>query len=306
MTHRVLGHWDLIPIHPIEVHGTCGGISTGAPLNMALCNVGGALLGTYKKNDTIKIGLLGVNPMGLGHDAGPFRTHALVCVDLPKSIPESILDTLKSSVKPQFSVHKFVIGVSGSELPVCVEAVPCLGNLSAAFCGAPSLPNITPIVPTHLSLYSGMTWGDVAGGTVNLIVEFFWSYVEDATWSEFVGGIGRLLSRGALRGVNMGLRAASNPAVIGALRRLGINIGSVVGSELVQGLPGLLNRIGTGSGTFSVGPSNLGVLVQQGADEDGVEHDADPGFSAVLIGVEHDQDSDSTRMTGLASLFWSS
>lgn len=281
MLHRVLGHWDYLMVQ-VEFHYAgdgvfCPGASSGIPFVATLCNPGGHIAGSFKINSNIRIGMISTHPVGLGHDGGPLRSHALVCTDVTinpvTSIVETITNTAKSAVKPKFSSHKLHLEVGGSNLPACLELLP-LSISSVSFCGNPDSINAAPFVPTHLSVFSSMSWGDIVGGLVDFLVDQVWSIVSELTISKIFGGFGGLIRKVLSRYAPELAKTSTDLAA----RGLGDLIGSFPGmSNRVGGgrLGDFLSDLSDGDVNWGFGPSNIGVLVQRGIDQDSVEHDAD-------------------------------
>ena len=117
--HRLMGSFDCLPI-AAEVHLPAVGISTGSPVNLMINALG--LLGFWKMNWNIHMGMIHTRPMGQGHDAGPPRAHILVVSTDPAppaaSIAASILATATAGIKLPFTAHKVQISVGELELPV--------------------------------------------------------------------------------------------------------------------------------------------------------------------------------------------
>ncbi len=223
----------------------------------------GGALGFWKVNPRILIGLLHTSPVGQGHDAGPLRGHVLVVVPDPGGISAgySALATALSSCKPHFTAHKVQIKVDGSMLPICCEVIPIVGLLSTLQCGSPvSTPGVIPIIPSHLSVYVGMTLGDIVGGIVNVVV--------DMAWSAVTNGVGELLDSSS----KLAAKVAGNV------------------------LPWAM----TGGSVFNLGtgPNNLGAVFQQAIDNDNVASDAEISFKIFGVGAEVKQQSGHDIPTG--------
>ena len=275
--NRLLAHWDCVLAKP-EIHlPVCSGVSIGVPVVSGLANAIGAI-GSWKLNENVQMGSMGVMPLGLGHDGGPPRVHVMTCT-APEpataatlSAQNSVLYSLLASVKPPFGAHKTQVNVGGSDLPVCIDPFPfSMGCLGAMFCGPPDNPNQLPMIPTHLSAYTSASWGDILGGLFTMFIDTAWSLLTFR-----LGNISQLSRSWALRfvfgvtglgQVKLGPDGVRNCNVRGAAGRYG----------------GILSL-------FKVGPSNAGVVVQQAFDEDGVTHDADVGFGLGFLGyAEYDQ-----------------
>jgi len=255
--HRVFGHYDIIPFHNPELHIPCVGASCWSVLGWGLCNFGGKL-GYWKRNPKVLMGSVQTNPMGQGHDGGPLRVHVLVCTGADPatiavaSIAASAIATGTSGVKPRFTAHKVQLKVGDAFLPVCCQSIPYTpGTLSIMMCGGPDLPNVAPVVPTHLSVYAGLTLGDVAGGIIDCIADMYWSGV--------MAVIGEVLDGGKL--------AAQV-------------IGSLMGP--------VFNRAGAFG--VNTGPSNVGTLAQRAIDDDGVSSDARPSITVLGLGIAEGAD----------------
>ncbi len=266
MMHRVLSHWDALPIGE-ELHTNAVGISLGLPpASLGLINSGG-WLNFWKINPKIFMGFLRGCPMGYGHDAGPPRLHILWVFMIPdpppfpQSVSASLWATGCAGVRPMFTAHKVQIKIKGDFLPVHLELLPQSilftmasltgyapgGFMSVLFCG--SFPNlISPIIPTQYSVFAGMTMGDVIGGFVDM---FLTVLVDQAI---------------GLTGIVPG----------------------------VEGLIGAVLRVCTALG-MSTGIYGAGVIVQQVVDynrsQDTVKSDAPIQIIMVGFGWEVDQDA---------------
>lgn len=244
--HRAYGHKDALLVHPIELHAPAFGVSLGVPfMCWGVCNRWGEILGFWKTNSNIAIGSLEDMPLGQGHDGGPGRVHVL---SDPMS---SAAATALSSVKPHFTSHTVQFNVGASDLPICCHMIPWvptdLGSL--LMCGGPDTANLFPVIPTHLSLWVGMTWGDFFGGLLNIYADIFWSLV--------TLGIGKRLD---------------------TLGR--------AGKRISAGLP-VAQKI-AGGFSLASGPSNLGVWLQNLIDGDGVTSDADTAAATLFgFGIRH-------------------
>lgn len=261
--HRLMGSFDCLPV-AADIHWTAVGVSTGSPVNL-LINAGG-ILGFWKMNWNIHMGMIHTRPMALGHDAGPPRAHILIVIPDPTqatSIAASIAATALAGIKLPFTAHKVQISVGGSSLPVCCQPIPWTPSFFAAqVCGNPDLPNgVYPIIPTHLSVYAGLTCGDIIGGIVNLVVDMIVS------------------------------------AVMG---KAGDAISDV--SKIASNVFGVVTR-GLGVVGLSFGPTNLGGLVQQWIDDDGVGSDAEiairplPGTGVRIANPDGDPSWDDLEFT---------
>ena len=124
--------------------------------------------GKHKIADEVYLGPSFTNrPVGLGHDIGAGRIHVLICIELPKSIPSSIIATIGSANAPHFSAHKCLIGVGGAALPICTYPIPIVCMLEGMGCGSPASLNIFRPA-TALGTLVGMTLGDIIGGIINM------------------------------------------------------------------------------------------------------------------------------------------
>lgn len=262
--HRVLATLDICIA--LEVHLDTGPISAA-----------GVSMGTLqwlppwsKKGNSIEMGMLHVAPMGTGHDTGPTRPHVLVSIPPNPwwSVAASVKGTLTSSLKPMFTAHRTQIGNGSpaSKLPICAEPIPyCIGLVVANACGSPvNLPDPVgpPLVPTQLTVFTGMTWGDIVGGICNVLIDMIVSLVLN---------------------------------VVGTV--LGELTGNALGSQVLSALPTLLSTIAklvsTATGVpFSLDTTadNLGSVVQQGIDRDGVGSDANPQVRILGFGIQFSPD----------------
>lgn len=209
-----------------------------------------------KKAPTVLMGSLRVNPLGMGHDTGITRPHILVTIKPPNpltSVAASAKATLTSACKPMFNAHKTQVGVQGSKLPVTAEPTPFVGVLIGTVCGGPvntpaSLP--VPLIPTQYSVFTGMTWGDIIAGFVNIVVDMAVTFL--------VGLAGKGLSRG--NAVAEQVIGIAIPLVAALGKGLGINLDTSI--------------------------DNPGRIVQQWVDGDGVTSDAKPGIRVFGFGAE--------------------
>jgi hypothetical protein len=255
--HRVLGTWDFCI--SVEVH-----VDTPPTPMSAL---GGSawtlewLDAWSKKAPKVEMGSLGVNPLGMGHDCGPGRLHVLVTIAPPApwtSIGASALATAMASCKPQFNAHKTQAGVpadpAGTDaLPVTAEPIPFVGIVIGTVCGSPvntpaSLP--LPLIPTQLSVFTGMTWGDIVAGIVNIAVDMALSFA----LGKLGGAIGKKFEGEILEQII--------PIILPGL--------SVLGKILHINL--------------DVSIDNPGRVVQEWVDGDGVTSDARTGGRVVGFG----------------------
>ena len=280
MMHRVLADWDVV----ISVEYHIPGL--GGSLGPLLSLLGGL---SWKTDDGVHMGFLGVKPMGQGHDGGMGRPHILVIVPVDPSggaasVALSLLCTALSSIKPQFTSHTVQVNAGGM-LPVCAEVIPFIGCLSTTACGAPvDLPNTAPIVPTQISVWTGLSWGDIIGGIVNIACDMAWSAI---TW-----GIGNKIKIGA-DFIENGLTKSQ------LLKRiLGNNVVGLVLKAL--GITGSIGDI-----NFATGPTNIGALAQQAIDGDNVTSDAPINVGIFGFGASWSQSSGNTgRSDGGHFMHW--
>jgi len=249
--HRVLATCDVCIA--VEVHMD----STIPPLSA----VGGSvstlewLPPWSAKAPTVMMGSLQVNPLGMGHDTGITRPHILVSIPPTPwmSVAASAKATLTSSCKPMFSVHKTQAGCGGKSLPVTADPFPFgVGLLLATVCGGPvnlPAPVPVPLIPTQLSVWTGMTIGDIIGGVINIVVDMAVSF-----------GLGVL--GGALGGGKIAQEIISVALPVIAA------IGKVTGINL------------------DVGIDNPGRIVQEAIDDDGIGSDANPAIRVFGFGVQ--------------------
>jgi len=207
-----------------------------------------------KKAVTVLMGSLQVSPLGMGHDTGILRPHVLVSIPPTPwmSVAASLKATATSSCKPMFNAHKTQAGCGGQSLPVTAEPAPFVGVLIGTVCGGPvntpaSLP--VPLIPTHMSVYTGMTWGDIIAGFINIAVDMAVSFG--------IGALGGALGGGA---VAQQVISVIVP-VVGA-------VGKAVGLNL------------------DVTIDNPGRIVQEAVDQDGVGSDAQPQIRVFGFGLQ--------------------
>ena len=192
--HRVLATYDVcisVEVHVLEPLPVLNALGVSASTLQWLDMYS-------EKAPKVLMGSLGVNPLGMGHDTGITRPHILLTItpfNPVTSFAASCKATFTSSCKPQFCAHKTQAGCGlpngGSAKAVTAEPIPAVGFLIGTVCGGPvntpaSLP--VPLIPTQLSVYTGMTTGDIVGGIVNIGV--------DMLVSGLIGLAGKGLSRG--------------------------------------------------------------------------------------------------------------
>jgi len=252
--HRVIATYDVCI--SLEVH-----MDTAIP---ALSAVGGSvstlqwLDAWSKKAPKVMMGSLSVSPLGMGHDTGITRPHILVSIPPTPwmSIAASAKATFTSACKPMFNAHKTQAGCglpAGSErLPVTAEPTPFVGILIGTVCGGPintpaSYP--VPLIPTQYSVFTGMTWGDIIAGVINIAVDMAVSF-----------GVGAL--GGALGG-------------------------GKVAQQIISVIVPVVGAVGKGVGlNLDVSVDNPGRIVQEAVDGDGVGSDAQPGIRVFGFGVQ--------------------
>jgi hypothetical protein len=272
MMHRVLAVFDFTAA--VEIHAPGFGGSAGL-----LISPGGAL-GFWKVPPQIMMGMLTPSPMGQSHDAGPLRVHVMVVPEptTALSIALSAATTLLSSLKPLFTSHTVQAKVDSSYLPVCAEIIPymmSLGSYSTMVCGSPcDLPNTMPIIPTQVSVWVGMTWGDLVGGIINGLADMAFSAV-----TSYAGD--------ALK-CGKGAWSTLSKTQIGS-RILG------------HGMPWALKTGASSPIGLSTGPNNLGALAQQAIDGDGVTSDAPIALTFLGVGGQINQHSSSNGETASVS-----
>lgn len=212
-----------------------------------------------KKAPKVMMGSLQVNPLGMGHDTGITRPHILVTVAPPNpwmSVAASAKATFTSSCKPMFNAHKTQAGcglpAGGESLPVTAEPLPFVGILIGTVCGGPvntpaSLP--VPLIPTQLTVFTGMTWGDIIAGVINIVVDM---------------------------AVSFGLGVLGNA--------LG---GGKVAQQIISVFVPVMGAVGKGLGiNLDVSIDNPGRIVQEMVDDDGVGSDANPQIRVFGFGVQ--------------------
>lgn len=254
MLHRVIATYDVCISS--EVH-----LDSSMP---PLSAVGGSvstlqwLDAWSKKAPKVLMGSIQVSPLGMGHDTGITRPHILVSIPptLPMSAAASAKATLTSSCKPMFNAHKTQAGcglpAGGECLPVTAEPTPFVGLLIGTVCGGPlntpaSLP--VPLIPTQLSVYTGMTWGDIIAGVVNIVVDMAVSF-----------GIGAL--GGALGG-------------------------GQVAQQIISVIVPVVGAVGKAAGVnLDVSVDNPGRIVQEAIDGDGVGSAANPQIRVFGFGIQ--------------------
>lgn len=126
-------------------------------------------------------------PPTLSHDAGVMRPHVMIDLSplppppLPPATPAnsaitSAMATLFSVMKPTFSSSRDLRAgnPAGPGLPVSTEALPfgagivLSGNVPCGI-GGPHMG--IPMIPTQLTDWSGLTFGDMVGGVANMFLE---------------------------------------------------------------------------------------------------------------------------------------
>ncbi len=267
MLHRVLATYDVCISAEVHLDGAMPPLSA----------VGGSastlqwLDAWSKKAPKVEMGSLAVNPLGMGHDTGIGRPHVLVSLPpTPQmSIAASLKATATSSCKPMFNAHKTQAGCGlpdGKEcLPLTAEPMPFVGILIGTVCGGPvntpaSQP--VPLIPTQLSVYTGMTWGDIVAGFINVAVDMAVSF-----------GIGAL--GGALGG-------------------------GKVAQQVISVIVPVVGAIGKAADiNLDVSIDNPGRVVQEAMDGDGVGSDAQPQIRVFGFGIQG-TGSPGGRTTGVA------
>ncbi|MFN7988504.1 MAG: hypothetical protein U0529_13595 [Thermoanaerobaculia bacterium] len=254
MLHRVIATYDVCI--SAEIH-----MDSAIP---ALSAVGGSvstlqwLDAWSKKAPKVLMGSIQVSPLGMGHDTGITRPHILVSIPPTPwmSVAASAKATLTSSCKPMFNAHKTQAGcglpAGGECLPVTAEPTPFVGVLIGTVCGGPvntpaSLP--VPLIPTQISVYTGMTWGDIIAGVINIVVDMAVSF-----------GIGAL--GGALGG-------------------------GKVAQQIISVVVPVVGAVGKAAGiNLDVSIDNPGRIVQEAIDDDGVGSAANPQIRVFGFGVQ--------------------
>ena len=254
MLHRVIATYDVCI--SAEIH-----MDSAIP---ALSAVGGSvstlqwLDAWSKKAPKVLMGSIQVSPLGMGHDTGITRPHILVSIPPTPwmSVAASAKATLTSSCKPMFNAHKTQVGcglpAGGECLPVTAEPTPFVGVLIGTVCGGPvntpaSLP--VPLIPTQISVYTGMTWGDIIAGVINIVVDMAVSF-----------GIGAL--GGALGG-------------------------GKVAQQIISVVVPVVGAVGKAAGiNLDVSIDNPGRIVQEAIDDDGVGSAANPQIRVFGFGVQ--------------------
>jgi hypothetical protein len=162
-----------------------------------------------------------------------------------------------SACKPMFNAHKTQAGCGlpdGSDsLPLTCEPTPFVGVLIGTVCGGPvntpaSLP--LPLIPTQYSVFTGMTWGDIIAGFVNIGVDMLVTFLLGAAGKKLAGG------------------SDVAEQVIGIAVPVVAALGKAAKINLDTGI------------------DNPGRVVQQWWDGDGVSSDAKPGIRIGGFGVE--------------------
>ncbi|MFN7988499.1 MAG: hypothetical protein U0529_13570 [Thermoanaerobaculia bacterium] len=138
-----------------------------------------------KKASTVEMGSLSVHPLGIGHDSGIYRVHTMVAIPPVPSdcVLASAMTTGMSSCKPQFSAHLSQAGCGDGCFPMTAEPIPYFGAglCSTTVCGSPfntPAPLVTPILPMQLTVWTGMTAGDIVGGIVNIACDALVSAIQ--------------------------------------------------------------------------------------------------------------------------------
>ncbi|PIE89589.1 MAG: hypothetical protein CR997_10260 [Acidobacteria bacterium] len=176
MMWRVLAALDFVTIAECHfgVLVPAFGISTGTH-----CALG---CGTWKFDKKCFLGPISINtPPTLTHDAGMGRPHVLIDLSpvppppAPPATPAnsaltSALATACSAMKPTFSSSRDLRNgkpVSTEVLPFCSGLV-LSGNVP---CGLGGPHSGIPMIPTQQQDWSGLTFGDIVGGFVNMQAE---------------------------------------------------------------------------------------------------------------------------------------
>jgi hypothetical protein len=256
--HRVLASLDFCIA--AEVHVSIPPDPMSA-VGVSLSTLRWIVPGFSKHAEKVEMGMLAVHPLGMGHDTGILRPHILVAIPpaWPTSIAASLKATATSACKPQFNAHKTQAGVGdapGTEsLPVTAEPIPYVGLLMGTVCGAPvnlPAPTMVPLIPTQISVWTGMTWGDIIAGIINIGVDMLVSFLLDRLTNALGNMVSSKLAKEAI--------SVAIP-IIGA-------VGKVLGINL------------------DVGIDNPGRPFQEAIDKDGVGSDAQPGVRVFGFGVK--------------------
>jgi hypothetical protein len=252
--HRVLATYDVCISAELHLDGAMPPLSAAGVSASTLQ----WLDAWSKKAPRVMMGSLQVNPLGMGHDTGITRPHVLISIPPtpPMSIAASLKATATSSCKPMFNAHKTQAGcglpAGGECLPLTAEPTPFVGILIGTVCGGPvntpaSMP--VPLIPTQYSVFTGMTWGDIIAGVVNIVVDMAVSF-----------GVGAL--GGALGG-------------------------GKVAQQVISVIVPVVGAVGKGVGlNLDVSIDNPGRIVQEAIDGDGVGSDAQPQIRVFGFGVQ--------------------
>ena len=290
--HRALGSCDFCQAGEIHLDFAGAGAAGGSASTLKW------LPQWSKDAGTVEIGALSVHPLGLGHDTGPTRPHVLVTVPIPEpasSVAQSAAATALSSCKPVMGAHKTLAGCGDppQAVPLSVEAMPYgINLLSVVVCGSPvNTPQTQPMVPSHFSVWLGVTWGDVIGGFVNAQVECAMGLANAALG----GGLGKA-------------HAKLGKALGGKFPRLaafaGTKAGKVTGkvTEFLTGnSPTLLADVGSLTGVnLNTGLDNPGRILQEAFDADGAGSEASTSVRALGFGVGGEGDGEGGAQDGVA------
>ncbi len=232
------------------------------------------LLPWFQKNaPTVTMGSAGNNnPLGITHDTGFLRPHVLVCVPDPTFLVSagfSLLATATSSAKPLFCAHKSQVGVLGLSLPACADPIPyCITYFEGIVCSFPGLPTGLAI-PTQISVFTGMTAGDIVGGIVNCIAESAYQCLLEGLGF----GVGALATKGLAK-----VLPKVAPKVLTA-------IGEIIGEGPDAGLGLAASGTSNEGSNWSSGFENPGRVFQERIDGDGVGSDAHAAFRILGFGV---------------------
>jgi len=178
MMWRVLAAMDFITV--AEIHF---GVAPGIPA-LGVSTGPHFAVGAYawKFDNRCFLGPIPINkPPTLSHDAGVLRPHILIDpspVPPPPAPPATPVNsaitsakaTLCSALKPTFSASRDL----RDGRPVSTETLPFGAGLILSGnvpCGIGGPHAGIPMVPTQLTDWSGLTFGDMIGGLVNMYVE---------------------------------------------------------------------------------------------------------------------------------------
>lgn len=280
MMWRVLASLDFITV--MEVHFGVApfvpaiGVSTGTHFAV------GAY--AWKFDFQCLLGPIPINvPPTLGHDAGVLRPHILIDPSpvppppLPPATPinsaiTSLSATLCSALKPTFSASRDL----RAGKPVSTEVLPfgagiiLSGNVP---CGIGGPHTGIPMIPTQLTDWTGLTFGDIIGGLVNMYLETLSQAALEVISGALPGKLGNALC----------IVVAYGPAVGLSFWPSGDAVGSSVQSAVdnaINNSSGAPASSGASSGSSSMGSSGSSSSGSAGSSGSGGSGSSGNGSSS--------------------------